>query len=166
MEQRLGLSLENGIGNNTYILLLPRDIKNVLYKYLFSSPFKMKIVPDESIGEYRMFERQVDLRIYNRDIALKFSLDINLIKSKGDVNISKFINDIMYNDYGSVRINQFSEFIFNARNYIVHVNVDNDIQTGYYNPLILYYKIYQTTRLAVSSDLLEALDTIAKMENL
>src|SRR5581483_4684590 len=98
MEQELGLKLEKEIGLTTYVSLLPRDLKILLYKYLFlKSGFDIKIISDDKIGNVgRTYRREVILVISNIYITQNYAFNIDYMKKMSyKYKIKDFINHIL-----------------------------------------------------------------------
>lgn len=163
MDQKLGSLLERHITSVTYLSLLPRDLKSLLYKYVFKSSLKMIVIPDDQINPLkREFNREVALIIYNNDSIMEYIFDIEFMKNGGEISISVFLDRILEKDLSISRliINRYISFVFSG--FLKKIFVNTVGQNAINGPPT---KFAQMT-LGVTADLLEALAHIAILENL
>ena len=123
MDQQLGLALEKKFRDVTYLSLLPREIKELLYSYVFRSPLKFYITTDDLIHPaHRIFEREVILTIVNNGMAIRYNFDINSI---GRRDLTKFINMALGKipNTVSLQINKYMELVLKGDMTTVDVNV-------------------------------------------
>lgn len=160
MEQKLGKIIEN-FSNNTYLRVLCSDLRTLLYKYMFIDIPRITVASDEVINN--------TIRTYNREAALVINNDTNNYYYKFDVNFMKFNNynihtfvkNILENNDCTLYINRITFLIFRRMmGLVIFINtVDPMINDALQKTIVNQSKIYLT------SNLLEALLSIADMEN-
>jgi len=164
MEQELGLKLEKEIGLTTYVSLLPRDLKILLYKYLFlKSGFDIKIISDDKIGNVgRTYRREVILVISNIYITQNYAFNIDYMKKMSyKYKIKDFINHILGKEgYSNIYITEVSAFdTLESNGKLVYFTIDPRITKRDPNKKLITQLIFPIT-----VDILEALLTIGAME--
>lgn len=162
MEQKLGLRIERNLTVQTYLSILPRDLKGLLYKYVYlKSGFQIEIIDDKSIGNIgRTYAREAILKLVMPNATLMIAVDINYIKGQAH-NISEFIEDVLSYEL----------------THILHLNTISYLTITRYKTELLYSvldtnfgtlndKITMQILLPLTADILDALLTISKMENI
>lgn len=102
MDQELGLGIERQIGPETYLSSLPRDLKTLLYQYVY---LKSKFGIDETNSS---------LVLYGDNVALCYSYDVSFIKTHltnmdKRSDIRNFINDVLAG-------NRFISYVYMSEN--------------------------------------------------
>lgn len=166
MDQQLGQSLERKIGKSTYLSLLPRELRSLLYKYIFlESHYNIEVLLHEDIPpNQRIYDREARLTLYDDHIYLIYSFDLTYMKNETQNNgsIDKFINNIlnMEPDRYALSINKYIDFIISLDfsgieiNYIIQGETDS----------VAF--ITAMTKIDITVDILEELQKIADVENI
>lgn len=169
MEQQLGLALIERFQHETYINILPNDLRNLLYKYLYEASYEVYVTPNELIHPAsRIFEREIILSIFINGIKILCSFDINYIRNREPNAITFFINNSIgkFPAKRNLKINKYVELIYTAHMTNIKIDVITTEREGYKNPLIGYMKIFSQIQVPITTDLLTGLKMIATTENL
>lgn len=169
MEQLIGLSIEQKVGSETYITLLPKELRALLYKYLFlKSDFDIKVTLNNEIDPFiRMYQQEAQLHFESDQATLTYSFDIKFMKDAG-AHISHFINSVTTTEpYDNLlMINDYTEFdIYMYESKLRIYVIAPKPRRGHFThnmPL----KIISVTTINLTGDILEALKKIADSENL
>lgn len=163
MDQKLGSLIEKLINNQTYLSALPRDLKTLLYKYLFIDQPKIAIAFDELFSPaVRTYEREAALVIEHQTNTYYFKFDINYMRHHNDeCTIDKYIHKVLDGCGCSIKINKVTLLTFSPvfGLYIFMNIIDPTINDTVQKSLVSQSKLYLT------SNLLEALECIANREN-
>ena len=168
MEQIIGQNLERLLEEPTYLHILPRDLRQLLYKYVYlKSQSKIKVIPDDNIDPFiRVYDREIRLEIKNFASRSVYSFDINYMKTH-DVHIDHFINKLLkvepYNNI--LPINEYIEFDLNTEfyNLSIFTTVTDLTKPSHSRER---FRIIASTTLELKADILDALLRIADLENL
>lgn len=163
MDQQLGLSIERKLPAYNYLFILPKEIRSLLYKYLFKSSYKINITSNENIAAIdRIYPRQITLILHANDIKLTYKFDVNYIRQnyRFGEHISKFIDYTLGKPFGMnyLLINKYIKFFYYDWTNLINVKKVVCLEHGR-EPMSLFNEI----TLMVTADLLDALLTIEKM---
>lgn len=159
MDLELGLIIERHI-NHTYLFIMPREIRYLLYKYTYLKSFEgIKIIPPEP-GQENLYA----IQLTDKHKVSRYYFDTDYMKRLNkvtyfNVSIKKFVNTVLEktNDkkFNSLHISSNSKIVLVKTESALYLIIEIGGNCRLYAGVIL-----------LTAEILEALLTIAELANI